>query len=69
MIEIKETPVKIYDIEKKQLIATYPSQKRAAVELFAGTKAGLCKIRDLVSGRIRKSYCPKLHIYITARYA
>lgn len=69
MIEIKETPVKIYDIQKKELIATYPSQKKAAVDLFAGTKAGVCKIRDLVSGRIKKSYCSKLDTYITARYA
>lgn len=69
MIETEETPVKIYDTEKKQLIATYPSQKRAAVELFAGTKSGVGKIRDLVCGKIRKSYCPKLDTYITARYA
>lgn len=63
-----ERPVKVIDVETKEVICYYPSIKKCAQFLYGGTRSGNSIIKGLCSGKQKATFSEKLNKKITIRY-
>lgn len=63
-----ERPVRVIDLETKEVISEYPSIKKCAQYLYGGTKTGMSTVKGLCCGRQKTTFSKKLNKKITIQY-